>query len=85
MHYQVLVCKLDGFAYAFEKNEALRNGKPPALAKLMDWNSIDVFHHKEWLPLAGHAAVQQPGNQWMVEPGKNLALEPEPFPEKVSG
>src|ERR1035437_3590776 len=55
------------------------------LAKSMDGNSIDVLHHQEWFPFAGYAAVQQPGNQWVVEPGKHLALEPEPLPEQVRG
>src|SRR5258708_3391956 len=85
MHHQVLVGKLDGLAYAFEETEAIRNGKALVLAKLMDWNSIDVFHHKERFSLVSYAAILQPGNQRMVEPGKNLALEPETLPEKVSG
>src|ERR1017187_4738010 len=56
-----------------------------ALAISMDGNAIDVLHHQEWFPFAGYAAVQQPGDQWVVEPGKHLALEPEPLPEKVCG
>jgi hypothetical protein len=49
----------------------------------MDRNPIDVLHYKEWLSLAGHATVQQPGDERMIESSKNLALEPESLPEKI--
>ena len=84
MHHQVLMGELDGFAHAPEEHEALRNGKTIVLAKSMDRNSIDVFHHKEGFTLGGHATIQQPGNQRMVEPGENLALKAESLSEKLS-
>ena len=85
MHDQVLMGKLDGLAYALEENEALGNGEVMLFAKSMDRNSIDVFHHQEGLSLAGDSPIQQPCDQRMVEPGEDLAFEPEPFSEKVGG
>src|SRR5450631_4243479 len=54
-------------------------------AKSMDRNSIDVFHHQERLSFGGHATVQKPRNQRMIEPGENLTLKSESLSEKVSG
>jgi hypothetical protein len=85
MYHQVLMSELDGFAYVPEEHEALGNGKTIVLAKSMNRNSIDVFHDKKGLSLGGHSPIQQAGNQRMVQPRQNLALEAESLSEKLSG
>ena len=85
MDDEVLVGKLDGLANPHEQREPLGHGKTLLFTEAMDGNSIHILHHQIEIAVAGNAAIQQAGNEGMLQSGKNLPFLTKSLPEEIGG
>ena len=83
MDDQILVCELDGVADTLKESKSLLDSEVLFVAKTVDGRSIHVFHRQVQIAIAGYTAIEQAGDQWMLESCENLALLTEPFAEEA--
>ena len=70
--------RLDRLADVLEEPQSRLDGEPVAVAVVRDGLALHEVHRQPGAPVRGDAAVEQPRDGRVVEPGQDLALGDEP-------
>ena len=77
VHHQVAMRIRHGVADGTEQREPFGHRQTPPGGVVVDGNAVDILHHQIWQPVPGDAAIQQPGNDGMLQVCQNLPLATE--------
>ena len=70
----------DGIDDRSKQIQPFRQGQPSLTTVARNRHPLDVFHHKIRSTFISHSSVQQPGDVWVRETGKELPLRQEASP-----
>src|SRR5581483_412875 len=83
MHDEILVSELHCLANSQEYGQALRFGEALRVTESMNRDSIHVFHDQIQVPFSADPAIEQPGNEGMLQSGQNLPFQAKSLAQDV--
>src|SRR5690348_18458793 len=76
MHYQVLMCVLNGGTDRTKQSQAGSRTETPDSAIICNGLTLDILQHEIRQAIGGSTAIEQPGDVRVLQPRQDLALNP---------